>query len=287
VCLAAGTGDPRACFDEALAGFARARMPIEEARCRLELAAVSAPRCPEVALAEARTALGTFHRLHATRDAAAASALLRSLGVRTVSTERGPEGLTRREAEVLDLLGHGFGWPIAEKDAYQVDVQANYLATLELAPEFADRVRGARREERFTGGGVPNFFRRPFGPGWALVGDAGYTKDPITAQGISDAFRDAELCAAAVHEAFTGRRPYDEVMAAYQRRRDAEVLPIYRFTTQMATLEAPLPQMQRVLGAVPGCAGAASGFAGVVAGTVSPAEFFHPDHVARILGAAA
>jgi len=52
--------------------------------------------------------------------------------------------------------------------------------------------RAARREARFTGGGVANFFRKPYGPGWVLVGDAGYTKDPITAQGISDAFRDAE-----------------------------------------------------------------------------------------------
>ncbi len=52
---------------------------------------------------------------------------------------------------------------------------------------------------------MPNFFRKPFGPGWALVGDAGYNKDFITAQGISDAFRDAELCASALDEALSGR----------------------------------------------------------------------------------
>ena len=86
------------------------------------------------------------------------------------------------------------GWPYGESSAYKADVEASYLKTLELAPEVADRVRGATREARFAGGAVPNFFRKPFGPGWALVGDAGYTKDPITAQGISDAFRDAELC---------------------------------------------------------------------------------------------
>ena len=70
------------------------------------------------------------------------------------------------------------GWPNAESTAYKSDVEANYLKTLELAPEFAERVRGAHREERFAGGAVPNFFRKPYGPGWALVGDAGYTKDP-------------------------------------------------------------------------------------------------------------
>ena len=55
------------------------------------------------------------------------------------------------------------------------------------------RLRGAKREAPFAGAAVPNFFRKPYGPGWALVGDAGYNKDPITAQGITDAFRDAEL----------------------------------------------------------------------------------------------
>ena len=69
-----------------------------------------------------------------------------------------------------------------------------------MAPEFADRIRGAKREARFSGTAVGNYFRKPFGPGWALVGDAGYNKDFITAQGITDAFRDAELCATALHE---------------------------------------------------------------------------------------
>ena len=46
-----------------------------------------------------------------------------------------------------------------------------------LVPDFADRLRRARREERFAGMAVPGYFRKPFGPGWALVGDAGYNKD--------------------------------------------------------------------------------------------------------------
>ena len=77
------------------------------------------------------------------------------------------------------------GWPYAEANAFKADVEANYLKTLELAPEFAERVRDAKREEPFSGGAVPNFFRNPFGPGWALVGDAGYNKVPITAQGLA------------------------------------------------------------------------------------------------------
>lgn len=179
------------------------------------------------------------------------------------------------------------GWPSAEASAYKADVEANYLKTLELAPGIADRVRGATREERFSGGSVPNFFRKPFGPGWALVGDAGYNKDPITAQGISDAFRDAELCATGLDETFSGGRPFNDTMSEYHRTRDAHVLPIYEFTTQLATLEAPPVEMQQLLGAVDGNRDAMNAFVSITAGTVSPVEFFDPEHIGRIMGAAA
>jgi 2-polyprenyl-6-methoxyphenol hydroxylase-like FAD-dependent oxidoreductase len=178
------------------------------------------------------------------------------------------------------------GWPHAEAAGYRADVERNYLATLELAPEFAERVRAATRQERFKGAAVPNFLRRPYGPGWALVGDAGYTKDPITAQGISDAFRDAELCTAALDAAFGGARPFDAAMSAYQRARDTQVLPIDEFTAQLATLAPPDEETRRLLGAVAGNRDAMDAFASVVAGTLSPTEFFDPDHVERILRAA-
>jgi flavin-dependent dehydrogenase len=177
------------------------------------------------------------------------------------------------------------GWPFAESAAYKADVEGNYLKTLELAPEFAERVRGATRRERFAGGSVPNFFRKPYGQGWALVGDAGYNKDPITAQGISDAFRDAELCSIALGQAFTGDRSYDEAMSTYHRTRDNQVLPIYEFTTQLATLEAPPQEMQQLLGAVHGNQEAMDAFVSMTAGTVSPMEFFDPQHIGKIIGA--
>jgi flavin-dependent dehydrogenase len=178
------------------------------------------------------------------------------------------------------------GWPYAEAPAYKTDIEANYLKTLELAPKFAARVRTATREDRFYGGAVPNFFRKPYGPGWALVGDAGYTKDPITAQGISDAFRDSELCSTALDETFNGGRSFEDAMSGYQQTRDAQGLPIYEFTTQLATLEAPPPEMQQLLGAVHGNREAMDSFVSVVAGTVSPVEFFDPDHIGRIISAA-
>lgn len=178
------------------------------------------------------------------------------------------------------------GWPYAELQANKKDVEGNYLAMFELAPEFAERIRAATREERFVGTAVPNYFRRPYGPGWTLVGDAGYNKDFITAQGIHDAFRDAELCAAALHQAFSGARPFEVAMAEYQSTRDQQVLPMYEFTTQLATLEPPPPDLQRLLEAMHGNREAMDGFVRVNAGVTSPAEFFAEENVGRILAAA-
>ena len=200
-----------------------------------------------------------------------------------IRPDRGWAALPTNDGLTLVVVG----WPAAEATAYKADVEANYLKTFELAPAFAERVRAAKREDRFHGGSVPNFFRTPFGPGWTLVGDAGYNKDPITAQGISDAFNDAELCAAALDESFTGSRLFNEAMSDYHHARDARVLPIYEFTTQLATLEPPPPEMAQLLGAVHGDQNAMDAFVSITAGTMSPIEFFDPDHVAAIFGNAA
>jgi 2-polyprenyl-6-methoxyphenol hydroxylase-like FAD-dependent oxidoreductase len=165
------------------------------------------------------------------------------------------------------------GWPHTEFDANKKDVEGNFLKMFDLAPEFAERVRAAKREAAFSGAAVSNFFRKPYGSGWALVGDAGYNRDPITAQGITDAFRDAERCAIALNEAFSGARSFDEAMRAYQRDRDEHVLPMYEFTCQLATLQPPPPEMQHLLGAIQGNQRAMDGFAQMNAGTISPAAF--------------
>jgi 2-polyprenyl-6-methoxyphenol hydroxylase-like FAD-dependent oxidoreductase len=179
------------------------------------------------------------------------------------------------------------GWPFAEFDANRKAIEGNFLETLELAPSFADRVRTAKREDRFAGAAVSNFFRKPYGPGWALVGDAGYNKDFITAHGIQDAFRDAELCATALDKTLSGACSFDVAMGGYQSARDEQVLPMYEFTCQLATLEPPPPEMQHLLAAMRGNQDAMDGFARTVAGVISPAEFFSAENVARIFAVAA
>jgi 2-polyprenyl-6-methoxyphenol hydroxylase-like FAD-dependent oxidoreductase len=114
----------------------------------------------------------------------------------------------------------------------------------------------------------------PLGAGWALVGVGGYNKDPITALGIKDAFLDAERCASALHEAWSGSRSYDAALGDYQRVRDEQGLPMYEYTCQLATLEPPPAEMQQLFFAMQGNAAAMDGFAQVNAGTLSPAKFF-------------
>ena len=174
-------------------------------------------------------------------------------------------------------------WPQAAFQANKKDLEGNYWKAVELVPELAARLRAARRETPFAGAAVPNYFRKPYGPGWALVGDAGYLKDPITAQGISDAFVDAELCTTALDQTLRGARSFDDALGAYQRARDQRALPMYQFTLNMATLAPPDEPMQQLLGAIHGQQSLMDAFVQSFAGTISPAEFLAPDNVAAII----
>lgn len=78
------------------------------------------------------------------------------------------------------------------------------------------------------------FFRTAYGPGWALLGDAGYHRDPITAQGMTDAFQHAEFLAEAITAGFSGVEPLETALAGYQSRRDAAVMSMFEMTCDLA-----------------------------------------------------
>ena len=125
-------------------------------------------------------------------------------------------------------------------------------AAVAQVPGLAGRLRAGRRTARIAGtGDLPGFFRTPCGPGWALAGDAGYHRDPLTAQGISDAFRDAQLLSEAI-DAGRRRQPLAGALAGYQRQRDEAATAMYELTCQRAALEPPTPQMSRLLAALHG-----------------------------------
>jgi flavin-dependent dehydrogenase len=184
----------------------------------------------------------------------------------TIRAEHGRGWAAAPTNDGLTVLG--FGWPVDEFRANRSDLERSFLETVAIDPAFAERVHAATRESRFVGSAqLGGYFRKPFGPGWALVGDAGYHKNPITARGITDAFRDAELLSAAVADALAGRRDYDEAMAGYQRARDEDARPVYEMTDDSARLLPPPPELQQMLGAIAGDQEAMDEFVSAQAGT--------------------
>jgi flavin-dependent dehydrogenase len=107
------------------------------------------------------------------------------------------------------------------------------------APQLAERLRDARRTSPVQGMlRQPNQVRQASGPGWALVGDAGYHRDAVTAHGIGDAFRDAELLAAAVDRALGTDHEESTALACYQQQRDQALREIFEITCRLAAYPA-------------------------------------------------
>ena len=175
-------------------------------------------------------------------------------------------------------------WPVAEFDTFRADVEGSYMATIDLVPGVAERVRQGKRVERIVGSAdMPNFYRKPYGPGWALVGDAGYTKDPVSAYGISDAFRDAELLAEAIDAGFADRRPLELAMSDYEQKRNTASKPLYDMTIENASMK-PRPAFQiEFMRALKHNPTAASQFFGVLTGLINPNDFFTPQNIFQIL----
>jgi 2-polyprenyl-6-methoxyphenol hydroxylase-like FAD-dependent oxidoreductase len=176
-------------------------------------------------------------------------------------------------------------WPSRRFAEIRTDVEAHVAKVLESAPSVADRLRGARREAAWVGtAGVPNYFRHPYGPGWALVGDAGYAKDPITAQGISDAFTDAGNLVEALDAAFSDRSSFDAALEQYRARRDERAKPMYDFTCALAALEPPPPPLPELFAALRHDREETSSFYSAITGSLPLPRFLDPRNIERILG---
>lgn len=177
---------------------------------------------------------------------------------------------------------------IDDMGEYRRGIDTAWHADIARIPHLWDRLRTAERVERFrVTPETQGFFRVPGGPGWALVGDAGYHKDPITAQGMTDAFRDAELLADAV-DAGLSNRDLDSALVEYQHARDAAALAMYEHTCQLAHVEqTPPAEVQQLIGALAGNPAQISRFLGIMAGSVPVTDFFSPQSVDAILAAAA
>jgi 2-polyprenyl-6-methoxyphenol hydroxylase-like FAD-dependent oxidoreductase len=121
--------------------------------------------------------------------------------------------------------------------------------------------------------------RKPYGHGWALVGDAGYQKDPCTASGITDAFGSAEWLTDAIDDGFAGRQPLEQALAGYERSR----ITLLRNDLPTSNPWAAFAGSTETAGWLVQNQEQRSRFFGVVAHTVPVREFFSPENVQKIV----
>ncbi|MFI1914031.1 NAD(P)/FAD-dependent oxidoreductase [Nocardia sp. NPDC020380] len=126
-----------------------------------------------------------------------------------------------------------------------------------------------------------NYRRQSFGPGWALVGDAGYHKDPFTGWGITDSFKYAQLLADLADESLSGGRPFEETLPEYQRERDAQSASTYELTTAISELSLT-PYYDSVFRATSMSPDYTKKFFGLIAGLYPPEKYFGEVELAEL-----
>lgn len=198
-----------------------------------------------------------------------------------VSDHRAIFGWQTNDGKVI----FGANFQAHELETISKDLEGHFFALAEtLAPDLYRRLRAGKREDDWVPGRLPRcFFRKPYGPGWALVGDAGAVYEYSTAQGITNVFRQVDFIAEAIDDGLAGRRPMEEALADFERRRNEAELPYYDFTYHQGTLQPPDPNVLPVFAAVSQSPAATSQFFGLFAQTTSPAAFFAPENIGKIM----
>ncbi|WP_280460321.1 NAD(P)/FAD-dependent oxidoreductase [Nocardia carnea] len=167
------------------------------------------------------------------------------------------------------------------------DAERRYAAALDRLPPLRERLRGCERVGRVRSAtGIVSYFRRSSGPGWALPGDSGHFKDPVTAQGIRDALHYGRLLAEAVAPVLDDPVRLDHTVAAWEQRRVRECREIYHWTNRLArgTAMSPLEvELYRAATTDPDLAAVTTG---IFSRTRRPAELYTPARMARLTAGA-
>lgn len=178
--------------------------------------------------------------------------------------------------------------PVRRADEYRVDRSAAFAATVDRIPPYAERLRDCTRVSNvLVSYHHPSYFRHSQGPGWALVGDAGHFKDPVTAQGIRDALRFGRLLGEAVAPWLDDPDKLDQALARWEFDRDAQCLAMYQWANSLGRDDTVSPIE---FAAYRSFAARADGFtevADVFNRIASPQQVFSPANVARWTAAAA
>ena len=178
----------------------------------------------------------------------------------------------------------GVAWPASTAPVSEPEVEDDVLRTFAAVdPEMAERLRAGDRSTRWFSGAVPNFLRTASGPGWALVGDAGCTRDPITAAGITEALRSAELLAYLLDDALAGKRDLSAALADYTRRRDEMLVGHYEYTCDYARVADHSAEELALIQAMIRSPRHSTGMIGVFSVATPPAEFYAQESLHELL----
>jgi flavin-dependent dehydrogenase len=178
--------------------------------------------------------------------------------------------------------------PVDRTGDFQGDLEGEYRRTAYSVPGLAERLDGAEMlsKVRHTNS-TASYFRRSQGPGWALPGDAGHFKDPVTAQGIRDALRFGRLLGETVAPVLgEDPRTVDRAVAEWERNRDAECIDMYQWTNRLGRAEDMSPveaELYRRGSADPELARA---FLDVMARTRAPREVMTTRRVGQLVAGA-
>jgi len=176
------------------------------------------------------------------------------------------------------------GAPMDEFETFRRDLEGAFMKTLDLVPDFASRMRAGRRAERFYGcSDLPNFYRKPYGNGWALIGDAGLHKDPYLALGICDGLRDVEFMADAIHDGLGGIRTMSQALANFESRRNDASAADYEENITAARFTPLPPEFFALRAAVRSKPEEATRLVKARNRMTDPAAFFNPQNLQRLL----
>jgi flavin-dependent dehydrogenase len=203
----------------------------------------------------------------------------------------GLEGYLRERSAIFvfpthdDMVAVFVGTPIDELPRVRADTDGERMRVLDSVPAVGERLRAGQREERWYGAAdLPQFYRKPFGKGWALIGDAGLHKDPFLALGICDALRDIEYLVEGLDEGFSGRRPFEQALGEFERRRNEASREDFVENLRLARFEPPPPELLALRAAIRNDQDAINRFFMAREGLIPRETFFNPENMQKLMG---
>ena len=178
-------------------------------------------------------------------------------------------------------------WPSRRFEEIRSDVEGQIAKVHRSAPSVRGPAPERQREEKWTGtAGVANYFRKPYGSGWALVGDAGYDKDPLTAQGISDAFADAQSLADALDAVLRSAAVRGRARRASRQPRPAGQADVRLHLRARHARPAAARTCSSSSPHFTAAARRPTSFYAALTGATPLQQFMNPENIGRIIGAA-